>query len=163
MYIENLKRKQVDELMEKIVRANSDEKIENSLIINLNRDNGYGKVMIQVEHSKGRRLEFYDMDDFTMCKDKVKVEKLTEMANENIYVNYMFLEISNVFEREIAKAMKFKITTDKYERKVAGNVFNPKNFVAIATSQELMEAYSTPTAKKFMKLQQNYNYLFDEE
>ena len=91
------------------------------------------------------------------------VEKLTEMANENIYVNYMFLEISNVFEREIAKAMKFKITTDKYERKVAGNVFNPKNFVAIATSQELMEAYSTPTAKKFMKLQQNYNYLFDEE
>ena len=91
------------------------------------------------------------------------VSALAEKARKNIFVNYMFLEISNVFEREIANAMKFKITTDKYERKVAGNVFNPKNFIAISTSQELVEAYSTGIAKKFMKLQQNYNYLFDEE
>ena len=98
MYIDNLKRKQVDELMAKIVQANSEEKITNSLIIRLSRDKGYGKVMIQIEHSKGRRLEFYDMDDYTMCKDKVKVENLTK-----IYRDYLAEVYGTIYIEDAAK------------------------------------------------------------
>ena len=86
---------------------------------------------------------------------------LAELTKRNCYVNYSFIEISNIFEREFAKAMNYETINDtKNNRKMAGNVFDYKHFQNIATYDKLKEAYETPEAEEFLKLQQNYNYLF---
>ena len=86
---------------------------------------------------------------------------LTEQAKQHRYVNYSFIEISNIFEREFASAMGYTTINDtKNARKMAGAKFDVNHFSNIVGFDELKAAYETDEAKEYLKLQQDYNYLF---
>jgi hypothetical protein len=89
------------------------------------------------------------------------VKALTEQAAKHRYVNYSFIEISNIFEREFAKAMNYDIVNDtSNSRKMAGAKFDVNQFENIVGFEELKAAYETEEAKQYLALQQDYNYLF---
>lgn len=89
------------------------------------------------------------------------VKALTEQAAKHRYVNYSFIEISNIFEREFAKAMNYDIVNDTANsRKMAGDKFDVNHFENIVGFEELKAAYETEEAKQYLALQQDYNYLF---
>lgn len=89
------------------------------------------------------------------------VKALTEEAAKHRYVNYSFIEISNIFEREFAKAMNYTVVNDtENSRKMAGAKFNVDAFENIVGFKALKAAYETEDAKKYLALQQDYNYLF---
>lgn len=89
------------------------------------------------------------------------VKKLTEEAANHRYVNYSFIEISNIFEREFADAMNYTTVNETANsRKMAGAKFNVEHFKNIVGYEDLKAAYETEEAKQYLALQQDYNYLF---
>ena len=88
-------------------------------------------------------------------------KRLSEEAAKHRYVNYSFIEISNIFEREFANAMNYTIVNDTANnRKMAGAKFDVNHFENIVGFDELKAAYETEEAKQYLALQQDYNYLF---
>ena len=86
---------------------------------------------------------------------------LVEQAAKHRYVNYSFIEISNIFEREFASAMGYTTINDTQNaRKMAGAKFDVNHFSNIVGFDALKAAYETEEAKEYLKLQQDYNYLF---
>jgi len=89
------------------------------------------------------------------------VDALVKEASKHRYVNYSFIEISNIFEREFAEAMNYTTVNDTANnRKMAGAKFDYNKFENIVGFEALKAAYETDEAKQYLALQQDYNYLF---
>lgn len=86
---------------------------------------------------------------------------LTDLAHKGKFVNYMFMEISCVFERRIARALEFDyLTKTDIDRIMAGRVFDPTFFKNIKTYPKFIEVYQNKEAEAVLAKQQDYNKIF---
>lgn len=86
---------------------------------------------------------------------------LTDLAHKGKFVNYMFMEISCVFERRVARALGFEyLTKTDIDRIMAGRVFDPTFFKNITTYPKFIEVYQNKEAEAVLAKQQDYNKIF---
>ncbi len=89
------------------------------------------------------------------------IKDLTNLAHKGKFVNYMFMEISCVFERRIATALGFEyLTKTDIDRIMAGKVFDPTFFKNIESYPKFIEVYKNNEAKAVMANQQDYSKIF---
>lgn len=73
----------------------------------------------------------------------------------------MFMEISCVFERRVARALDLEyLTKTNNDRIMAGKVFDPTFFKNLEYYPKFIEVYQNKEAEAVMANQQDYNKIF---
>lgn len=93
------------------------------------------------------------------------VKELARKAENGCYVNYSYLEISNIFERTLAEALGMSIISNSNvleERKIAGCMFDYKKFVNVPGYEALEKAYTTPEAVEELSQAKDYSKFFED-
>lgn len=89
------------------------------------------------------------------------LKDLTDLAYKGKFVNYMFMEISCVFERRVARALDLEyLTKTNNDRIMAGKVFDPTFFKNLEYYPKFIEVYQNKEAEAVMANQQDYNKIF---
>jgi len=93
------------------------------------------------------------------------VKALAKKAESGCYVNFEYIEISNVFERQLAQALGLSILSGskiEKDRKIAGSVFNYETFRNLANYHLLATAYTTIDATNALSNVKDYSKMLED-
>lgn len=94
------------------------------------------------------------------------IKAVAKKASEGAYINYYFLEISNVFEKKIAEALGFKLLSEskvEENRKLAGSLFHYRKFNMLQNFDLLFRAYTTKEAVSYLHNVKDYTNILNED
>lgn len=93
------------------------------------------------------------------------VKALASKAEQGCYVNFAYLEISNVFERQLAQALGLQVLSGskiEKDRKIAGSVFNYEVFRHLSNYNLLANAYTTQNAAIALSNVKDYSKMLED-
>ena len=111
MYIEDLKRKQFNELALKFAQANTEEKLNSVAVIDFSRNGDYAKMMVKTKNNGPAGFESYEMNDYTCCLGKEISENHTKIFREyltEVYGN-KYVEDAKAYDEKLEAARNYEI------------------------------------------------------
>lgn len=85
-------------------------------------------------------------------------------AKRDMFINYIFMEIANDFEKEICRLFNIeKLTTNIKNREIFGGLFDLNRFIRLDNYLAVDAVYDTMHANKILKFRRDYTPLIKNE
>lgn len=100
--------------------------------------------------------KYHDMDVRRMLFECF-LNQAISLAKEDMYINYIFMEIAGDYEYEICRCFDIqKITENKLKREIYGGLFDLKRFIRLDNYDAIDAVYDTKHAKKILMFKEDY-------